>query len=182
MGSVSNHSDCRPLRDTTTPPIGTLQECRYVCVDGGDRGSSRPRLNVAQTSRLTQSGCRPSRPFAMQQTDVVWAENWYSREALVSIVGPTVSVILPALAAELVRRPVTVLVGTTTLAALPAKAPTTKPYGVDRLIYRVATLMCSRKSRAVGLKVRFRRVATATVNCCVPRATGSALSDQRLAF
>ena len=57
-----------------------------------------------------------------------------------------------------------------------------KPYGVDHLIYRVAALMCSRKSRAVGLRVRFRRVAMATVNCCVPRATGSALSDQRLAF
>ena len=74
------------------------------------------------------------------------------------------------------------LVGTTTPPALAVKAATTKPYGVDHLIYRVATLMCSRKSRAVGLRVRFRRVATATVNCCVPRATGSALSDQRLAF
>ena len=42
--------------------------------------------------------------------------------------------------------------------------------------------MCSRKSRAVGLRVRFRRVATATVNCCVPSATGSGLSDQRVAF
>jgi hypothetical protein len=29
----------------------------------------------------------------MQQTDVVWAENWYSREALVNIDGLTVSVI-----------------------------------------------------------------------------------------
>ena len=118
----------------------------------------------------------------MQQTDVVWAENWYSREALVSIDGPTGQCDrLPALAAELVRRPVAMLVGVTTQAALPAK-PATKPYGVDHLIYRVATLMCSRKSRAVGLRVRFRRVATATVNCCVPRATGSALSDHRLAF
>ena len=85
-----------------------------------------------------------------------------------------------ALAAELVRRPVTVLVGTMAPAALAAKAATTKPHGADHLIYRVATLMCSRKSRAVGLRVRLRRVATATVNCCVPRATGSAF--QRLAF
>ena len=97
-----------------------------------------------------------------------WADGRYDR--------------LPALAAELVRRPVTVLVGTMAPAALAAKAATTKPHGADHLIYRVATLMCSRKSRAVGLRVRFRRVATATVNCCVPRSTGSALSDQRLAF
>src|SRR5262245_35689814 len=89
---------------------------------------------------------------------------------------------LPALAAELVRRPVSVLVVTTTPAALAAEAATKKHCGVDYQIYRVATLMYSRKSRAVGFRVRFRRVATATVNCCVPRATGSALSDQRLAF
>ena len=119
----------------------------------------------------------------MQQTDVVWAENWYSREALVSIDGPTGQCDrLPARAVELVRRPVTVLVGTTTPTVLAAEADTKKPFGVDHQIYRVATLMYSRKSRAVGLRVRFRRVATATVNCCVPRATGSALSDHRLAF
>ena len=35
---------------------------------------------------LTQSGCRPCGPIAMQQTDVVCAENWLSRST-VSIVG-----------------------------------------------------------------------------------------------
>jgi hypothetical protein len=119
----------------------------------------------------------------MQQSDMMSAENWYSREALASIVGPTVSVIGCQRGRQSwVRRPVTVVVGTTTPAALAAGADTKKLYGVDHQIYRVATLMYSRKSRAVGLRVRFRRVATATVNCCVPRATGSALSDHRLAF
>jgi len=49
----------------------------------------------------------------MQQTDVVCAENWYSREALCKhnwVDGQHDR--LPALAAELVRR-VTVLAGTT---------------------------------------------------------------------
>ena len=38
---------------------------------------------------MTPSGWRPSGPIAMQQTVC----NWYSREALVSIDGLTVSVI-----------------------------------------------------------------------------------------
>ena len=32
---------------------GTEPEYEHVRFDGGDQGSSRPRLNVAQTSRLT---------------------------------------------------------------------------------------------------------------------------------
>jgi hypothetical protein len=38
--------------------IGTEPEYEHVRFDGGDQGSSRPRLNVAQTSRLTR--CRLS--------------------------------------------------------------------------------------------------------------------------
>jgi len=30
-----------------------LQECRYVCVDGGYRGPSRRRLNIGQSTLLS---------------------------------------------------------------------------------------------------------------------------------
>jgi hypothetical protein len=148
-----------------------------------NRHHANSALTQGRRPHMTQSGCRPCGPIAMQQSHVVCAENWYSREALASIVGPTVSVIGCQRGRQSwfgARSPC--WSGRRQPAALPAEADTKKPSGVDDQIYRAATLMYSRKSRAVGLRVRFRRVATATVNCCVPRATGSALSDHRLAF
>jgi len=38
--------------------IGTKPESRRVCSHGGDRGSSRPRLNVRQSTQLTGLGHR----------------------------------------------------------------------------------------------------------------------------
>jgi hypothetical protein len=127
---------------------------------------------------LTQTGCRPDGPIAMQQSDVVSAEKLSTLTTHLTIVGSTVRVIgchrwrqswLGGRAVE-----------TTTPAPLQPSAR--QEALVDYQIYCVAALMCSRNSRAVGLRVRFFRVATATVSCCVPRATGRALSDQRLAF
>ena len=37
---------------------GTKPEYERVCFDGGDRGSSRPRLNIGQATHLTHSGPR----------------------------------------------------------------------------------------------------------------------------
>ena len=42
---------------------GTEDECRHVRHDGGDRGSSGPRLNVGQSTLLTLAAQKRSRCY-----------------------------------------------------------------------------------------------------------------------
>ena len=47
---------------------GTEPECRDVRDHGGDRGSSRPRLNIGQSALLTQGSPKPSAEHARPGT------------------------------------------------------------------------------------------------------------------